>query len=226
MAGLGSACLLVGLLTAVYAAGASIYGARTGSRAAVVSGRRAIYCVAALMVTASLVLQSGFLGSDFKFQLVAEGSSTDTPTFYKFTAMWATQDGSLLLWALLMSLFSSAVLFATRRSLRDIAPYATAVLGGIAAFFLLLMVGWENPFTTLAVAPVEGAGLNPLLRHPAMMIHPPMLYTGYVGFSFPFAFAIGALIVRQTGADWIRATRRFALIAWTFLGAGIMLCAL
>jgi cytochrome c-type biogenesis protein CcmF len=226
VAGLGSACLLVGLLTAIYAAGASLYGARTGSRAAVVSGRRAIYCVAGLMVTATIVLQSAFLRSDFSFQLVAEGSSTDTPTFYKFTAMWATQDGSLLLWALLMSLFSSAVLFATRRSLRDIAPYATAVLAGIAAFFLLLMVAWENPFTTLAVAPVEGAGLNPLLRHPAMMIHPPMLYTGYVGFSIPFAFAIGALIVRQTGADWIRATRRFALIAWTFLGAGIMLGAL
>ena len=96
----------------------------------------------------------------------------------------------------------------------------------IAGFFLLLMVGWENPFDTLANPPAEGAGLNPLLRHPAMMIHPPMLYTGYVGFSVPFAFAIGALITRRTGADWIRATRRFALIAWTFLGTGIMLGAL
>ena len=172
------------------------------------------------------MLQSAFLRSDFSFKLVAEGSSTDTPTFYKVTAMWATQDGSLLLWALLLSVFSSAVLFLTRRSLRDIAPWATAVLGAVAAFFLLLMLGWENPFTTLAVAPQEGAGLNPLLRHPAMMIHPPMLYTGYVGFSIPFAFAIGALITRHTGADWIRATRRFALIAWTFLGTGIMLGAL
>ena len=118
------------------------------------------------------------------------------------------------------------MLFLTRRSLRDIAPYATAVLGVIAGFFLLLMVGWENPFDTLAAPPAEGAGLNPLLRHPAMMIHPPMLYTGYVGFSVPFAFAIGALITRRTGADWIRATRRFALIAWIFLGTGIMLGAL
>jgi len=140
--------------------------------------------------------------------------------------MWATQDGSLLLWALLLSVFSSVVLFLTRRSLREIAPYATAVLGTIAAFFLLLMVGWENPFTTLASPPTEGAGLNPLLRHPAMMIHPPMLYTGYVGFAIPFAFAIGALVTRRTGADWIRATRRFALVAWTFLGTGIMLGAL
>ena len=178
------------------------------------------------MIGAVAILQSAFLRSDFSFALVAEGSSTDTPTFYKATAMWATQDGSLLLWAFLLSLFSSAVLFLTRRQLRELQPWATAVLGVIAAFFLLLMVGWENPFDTLAVPPAEGNGLNPLLRHPAMMIHPPMLYTGYVGFSIPFAFAVGALITRHSGADWIRATRRFTLIAWTFLGAGIMLGAL
>jgi len=192
----------------------------------VVSGRRAIYCLAGLMVGATAVLQSAFLRSDFSYALVAEGSSTDTPTFYKATAMWATQDGSLLLWALLLSVFSSTVLFLTRRSLREIAPYATAVLAVVAGFFLLLMVGWENPFGTLASPPAEGSGLNPLLRHPAMMIHPPMLYTGYVGFAIPFAFAVGALITRNTGADWIRATRKFALVAWTFLGTGIMLGAL
>jgi len=222
----GTASLVVGLLTALYAAVASVAGARTGRRALVVSGRRAIYCLAALLIAATAILQSAFLRSDFSFKLVAEGSSTDTPTFYKVTAMWATQDGSLLLWALLLSVFPSAVLFLSRRSLRDIAPWATAVLGTLAGFFCLLMLGWENPFATLASPPVEGTGLNPLLRHPAMMIHPPMLYTGYVGFSIPFAFAIGALITRRTGADWIRATRRFALIAWTFLGAGIMLGAL
>ena len=226
MAGVGSACLAVALLTALYAVAASVYGARSGRREWITSGRRAIYCVAALCVVAFGMLESAFLRSDFSFALVAEGSSTDTPTFYKVTALWATQDGSLLLWATLLSLFASAVLFLTRRSLRDIAPYATAVLGVVGGFFLLLMVGWENPFDTLAMPPAEGAGLNPLLRHPAMMIHPPMLYTGYVGFSIPFAFAIGALIARRTGADWIRATRRFALIAWTFLGTGIMLGAL
>ena len=226
MAGVGSACLTVALLTALYAAGASVYGVVSGRAQWVTSGRRAIYCVAALCVAAFAILESAFLRSDFSYKLVAEGSSTDTPTFYKVTAVWATQDGSLLLWATLLSLFASAVLFLTRRSLRDIAPWATAVLACVAAFFLFLMVGWENPFDTLAMVPQEGAGLNPLLRHPAMMIHPPMLYTGYVGFSIPFAFAIGALIARRTGADWIRATRRFALIAWTFLGTGILLGAL
>ncbi len=226
MAGVGSAALTVGLLAALYAVGASVFGALRGRREWVDSGRRAMYCVAALCVLAFAILESAFLRSDFSFQLVAEGSSTDTPTFYKVTALWATQDGSLLLWATLLGLFSSAVLFLTRRSLRDITPWAAAVLGAVGAFFLFLMVGWENPFTTLASPPAEGAGLNPLLRHPAMMIHPPMLYTGYVGFSIPFAFAIGALIARHTGADWIRATRRFALVAWTFLGTGILLGAL
>ena len=227
MAGVGSATLVVALMTALYAAGASVYGARTGRREYVVSGRRAIYCMAGLLIAATAILQSAFLRSDFSYKLVAEGSSTDTPTFYKATAMWATQDGSLLLWALLLSVFTSVVLFLTRRSLREIAPWATAVLGVVASFFLLLMVGWENPFTAVSgPVPAEGAGLNPLLRHPAMMIHPPMLYTGYVGFSIPFAFAIGALITRSTGADWIRATRRFALVAWTFLGTGILLGAL
>jgi cytochrome c-type biogenesis protein CcmF len=226
VAGVGSACLTVALLTALYAAGASIYGALGGRREWATSGRRAIYCVGALCVIAFAILEAAFLRSDFSFALVAEGSSTDTPTFYKITAVWATQDGSLLLWATLLGLFASAVLFITRRSLRDITPWATAVLGCVAAFFLLLMVGWENPFDTLAVAPEEGNGLNPLLRHPAMMIHPPMLYTGYVGFSIPFAFAIGALVARRPGADWIRATRRFALVAWTFLGTGILLGAL
>ncbi len=226
MADVGSACLAIALLTALYAVAASIHGARTGRREWVTSGRRAIYCLAGLCVIAFGILESAFLRSDFSYKLVAEGSSTDTPTFYKVTAVWATQDGSLLLWATLLSLFATAALFLTRRSLRDIAPWATAVLGVVAGFFLFLMLGWENPFDTLAVPPQEGVGLNPLLRHPAMMIHPPMLYTGYVGFSIPFAFAIGALIVRRTGADWIRATRRFALIAWTFLGTGIMLGAL
>jgi cytochrome c-type biogenesis protein CcmF len=226
MAGVGSACLFIALLTALYAIAASIYGAGSGRREWVTSGRRAIYCVAGLCLIAFGLLESAFLRSDFSFALVAQGSSIETPTFYKVTALWATQDGSLLLWVTLLSLFSTAVLFLTRRSLRDIAPWATAVLGGVAAFFLLLMVGWENPFDTLATPPADGVGLNPLLRHPAMMIHPPMLYTGYVGFSVPFAFAIGALVARRPGADWIRATRRFALVAWTFLGTGIMLGAL
>jgi cytochrome c-type biogenesis protein CcmF len=226
MAFLGSACLTVGLLSAVYVTAAALYGARSGRREWVASARRGFYALAGLLILAVAVLEAAYLRTDLSFSLVAQNSSTDTPTFYKLTAMWSSQAGSLLLWVFLLSIFASAVLYGTRRRHREIAPYATAVLGLIAAFFLSLMVFYESPFTTLASPPAEGSGLNPLLRHPAMMFHPPMLYTGYVGFSIPFAFAVGALLTRRTDADWIRSTRRFALVAWTFLGFGILLGAL
>jgi cytochrome c-type biogenesis protein CcmF len=227
MAAVGSACLFVGLLAALWAAGAGLYGAVTGRSQYAVSARRALYCLAGLLTASMVLLEIAYLRSDFSFKLVAQNSSTDTPTFYKVTAMWSSQEGSLLLWAFLLSVYSSAVLYVTRNRLRRITPYATAVLGGVAVFFLSLMVVLGNtPFATLASVPVQGNGLNPLLRHPAMMIHPPMLYSGYVGFAIPFAFAVGALVTRSTGADWIRATRGFALIAWTFLGTGVLLGAL
>ena len=222
-ADVGTAALVVGFGTALYAVGAGAYSGLTGRREWAVSARRAIYALLGLLVLAMVLLEAAYIRSDFSFELVAQNSSTDTPTFYKLTAMWSSQAGSLLLWVFLLALFSSAVLFLTRRRLRDITPYATAVLGGVAAFFLFLMLFYASPFATLANAPAEGNGLNPLLRHPAMMFHPPMLYTGYVGFTIPFAFAVGALLKRHTGPEWIRATRRFALVAWTFLGFGILL---
>jgi cytochrome c-type biogenesis protein CcmF len=214
------------MITMVYAAVASVYGARSGERQFVVSGRYAFYCLAGLMIAAVVILESAYLRNDFSYSLVAQNSSTDTPTFYKLTAMWSSQAGSLLLWAFVLSIFSSVVLHLTRHRHRDIAPYATAVLASITTFFLGLMVFYSSPFDTLSPAPLEGNGLEPLLRHPAMMFHPPMLYSGYVGFTIPFAFCIGALIARRTDAEWIRSTRRFALIAWTFLAVGIMLGAL
>jgi cytochrome c-type biogenesis protein CcmF len=176
-----------------------------------------------VLTAAVVVLESAFLRSDFSFGLVADNSSTTTPTFYKLTAMWSSQSGSLLLWVWVLSLFSSAVLFATRRRLRELVPWATAVLSGLAVFFCALLVFKVSPFMQVANPPAEGAGLNPLLRHPSMMFHPPMLYSGYVGFAIPFAFAIGALATRRIDAEWIRATRRFSLIAWTFLSLGILL---
>src|SRR3954466_11630685 len=188
MAAVGSACLIVGLLTAVYSAASALYGARTGRRQFVVSARRAIYALAGLLGLAMLLLEIAFVRSDFSFSLVQRYSSTDTPLFYKLTAMWSSQEGSLLLWAFLLSLYSSVVLYATRRRHREIAPYANAVLGAIAVFFLgLIVIGGENAFATLANPPAQGNGLNPLPRPPAMMFPPPMLYSGYVGFAIPFA---------------------------------------
>jgi cytochrome c-type biogenesis protein CcmF len=139
-------------------------------------------------------------------------------------APWSSQEGSLLLWLLLLSLWSSLVLYLSKRRLRELAPYATAVLLGFGAFFAALLVFMESPFHRVAGAvPLEGAGLNPLLRHPSMMIHPPMLYSGYTLFTVPFAFAIGALVTRRLNVDWIRSTRPFALAAWLCLGTGIVL---
>src|SRR2546423_713041 len=227
MAATGAACLIVALLTAAYSAVAALYGATTGRRQFVVSARRAIYALAGVLVLAVVLLEIGFGRSDFSFSLVQRYWSTDTPLFYKLTAMWSSQEGSLLLWATLLSVYSSVVLYVTRHRHRQIAPYANAVLAAIAVFFLgLIVIGGENAFATVAHPAAQGQGLNPLLRHPAMMFHPPMLYSGYVGFAIPFAFMVGALVTRRTNADWIRSTRRFALIAWTFLGTGVLLGAL
>ena len=145
--------------------------------------------------------------------------------FYKLAAMWSSQEGSLLLWAFVLSVVASLALYSTRHKLREIVPWATGVMMTIGAFFigLMLFAPDVNPFHTLNPAPKDGIGLNPLLQHPSMMIHPPMLYSGYVAWTVPFAFAIGALITRKVDSEWLRATRRFALIAWTFLGFGLLL---
>src|SRR4051812_8275006 len=224
MPGIGSAALVVALMAALYSAVVAVVAARTGRRELAISARRAFYAMAGLLLLCFVLVEAAFLRGDFHWSLVYERSSVATPTFYKFTGMWSTQEGSLLLWAFLLSIYGSIALFATRNKHREIVPWAIAVLSVIAAFFVSLMVIWgESPFGTVSPTPADGQGLTPLLRHPAMMIHPPMLYSGYVGFAIPFAFAIGALITRRTGADWIRTTRRFTLIAWTFLGFGILL---
>src|ERR671911_304422 len=219
----GRACLILALAICLYGIASSLYGARTGRRQWVASGRRAAYALAGVLVLAFAILEIGFIGSDFSYALVQSHSSSTTPLFYRVTAVWSSQEGSLLLWVLMLSLWSSAILFATRRKLREVAPYATAVLLGFGAFFCALLVFLESPFTELAAPPAEGAGLNPLLRHPSMMIHPPMLYSGYTLFAVPFAFAVGALVARRLNADWIRSTRPFTLGAWFFLGVGIVL---
>ncbi len=223
MALTGRALLILGLMVCVYGAGASLYGARTGRREWVDSGRRSVYTLAGLMTIAFVILEAAFVRSDFTFNVVAGHSSTTTPTFYKLAAPWSSQEGSLLLWVWLLSLWSSLVLSLTRRRVREIAPYATAVLLGFGAFFSSLAVFYANPFSTTASPPAEGAGLDPLLLHPSMMIHPPMLYSGYTLLTIPFAFAVGALITGRLGSEWIAVTRRFALAAWLFLGIGILL---
>jgi cytochrome c-type biogenesis protein CcmF len=222
-AAVGRAALILALCVCLYGIAASLYGARTGRREWVDSGRRSVYALALIVAVAFGILELAFLRSDFSFDTVASTSSLTTPTFYRAAAVWSSQEGSLLLWLLLLSLWSSLAIFLTRKRLREVVPYATAVLLGFGAFFASMTVFLATPFATTHPAPADGAGLDPLLRHPSMMIHPPMLYSGYTLFTIPFAFAVGALITRRIDAEWIRATRRFALGSWLFLGIGILL---
>jgi cytochrome c-type biogenesis protein CcmF len=223
-ASLGSVALALAFLTAGFAAVAALLG-RNGERRWVDISRRAVYGLFGLLTFCVIVIEIAFASDDFSFSIVQQHSSIETPAFYKLAAMWSSQEGSLLLWAWVLSIAASLALYATRGRLREIVPWATAVMAAIAAFFtgLMLFAGGVNPFAELSPVPADGIGLTPLLQHPSMMIHPPMLYSGYVAFTVPFAFAVGALVTRRLDAAWIRSTRRFALIAWAFLGLGLLL---
>ncbi|HWK26090.1 MAG TPA: heme lyase CcmF/NrfE family subunit [Solirubrobacter sp.] len=219
----GQACLIVAFCCALYGIAASLYGAKAHRREFVASGRRAMYALAGATTIAFVTLELAFVRSDFDFATVASHSSTTTPLFYRLTAMWSSQEGSLLLWLFLLGGWSTLILYLTRHRLRVLAPYAQAVLLGFGAFFSGLLVFAETPFAKSPMPVAEGAGLNPLLRDPGMMIHPPMLYSGYTLFAIPFAFAVAALITRRLDAEWIRSTRPFTLAAWCALGFGIVL---
>jgi cytochrome c-type biogenesis protein CcmF len=223
MAVVGRIALALALVVALYGVGASVYGARRARRDWVDSGRRAVYALAAILTVAIAILEVAFLSNDFGYDTVAATSSTTTPLLYRASALWSSQQGSLLLWVWLLSIWSSVAIYITRNRLRDVVPYATAVLLGFGAFFAGLLVFFDSPFAHTSPAPADGSGLDPLLRNPSMLIHPPMLYSGYTFFTIPFAFAVGALIVRRVDADWIRVTRRFALASWLFLGIGVIL---
>src|SRR5438128_9988107 len=179
MAGLGGVCLVLGLAVCVYGVGASLYGVRSGRVEFSVSGRRSVYALAGILTVAFAVLELAFLRNDFAFNTVADTSSRTTPALYRAAAVWSSQEGSLLLWAWLLSLWSSLALFFMRPRLRVVAGYVTARLLGFGAFFISLMIFYATPFATTSPAPAEGAGLDPLLRFPTMVIHPPMLSSGY-----------------------------------------------
>jgi cytochrome c-type biogenesis protein CcmF len=223
MASVGHALLALAFFVAVAVAIGAVVWRHDDRR--VTLARRGVYAVFFLLLICIVIIEVSFATNDFSLKIVAEHSSIETPMFYKLAAMWSSQEGSLLLWSFVLSTAASLALYSTRHKLREIVPWATAVMMAIGAFFigLMLFASDVNPFDTLNPAPQDGIGLEPLLQHPSMMIHPPMLYSGYVAWTIPFAFAIGALITRKVDSEWIRATRRFALIAWTFLGFGLLL---
>src|SRR5579872_3083777 len=198
MENIGALALLLAFCIAIYAVVGSVTGKLKRNPFLVISAERAVYGVSFLVTLGAGILVSALLTGDFRFVYVAEESNRAMPAIYKFTAWWGGQAGSLLLWSWLLSTYAAVVVFTNRRRHRDFMPYVVAVLATVQTFFLTLNAFIVTPFRMLAVdkavtAVADGNGLNPLLQYPAMAIHPPMLYLGYVGFAVPFAFAIGSL---------------------------------
>jgi cytochrome c-type biogenesis protein CcmF len=219
---LGRAALVATLGLVLYALVAGAFAARARRRRLALSAQNALVAAFATSLVASIVLVAALLRKDFSFVYVAQHTSRELPTQYTLSAFWGGQEGSLLLWLLLLTGYSAAALLVNRRSGRDLTAWVAPVLAGVAVFFSFLLVVVASPFAVQA-APPDGNGLNPSLQNPYMMAHPPMLYLGFVGLTVPFAFAMGALLARRTDERWIVATRRWTLIAWTALGVGQLL---
>ena len=227
---LGNFSLMAVVVLCAYAVAASLLGVNKQSSQLVNSARRALIAAAGFSALSVAALLALFLADDFRFEYVASYSAAALPWYYKVSALWAGNDGSLLFWTFLMLVFAAACAISRRRD--ELMPHVVATLGGVILFFAYMNYWVCNPFGQLAeitaagplpFTPRDGNGLNPLLQHPIMAIHPPILYTGYVGFVIPFAFCVAALWTRRLDAAWIQNTRRWTLIAWFFLGSGILL---
>ena len=224
LAGLGRPSLLVALLFSLLAITAFIAASRTGRRDLSEAGKRALYATFGFTALATVSLITALLAHDFSLSYVANYTSRSLSVPYTISSLWGGMEGSLLFWTTLLTAFSAlAIAKAPARNSRLVGA-AGAVLMGIAAFFLFMVAFPGNPFAQVTGdIPVDGNGLNPLLQSPGMVIHPPLLYTGFVGFSIPFAFAIGALFTKRLDDSWFTATRQWTLFAWTALSIGIVL---
>ncbi len=242
IADFGFGALLISFLLALYGSVAAIISVRTTRAGWLDSARRATILSFPLLTISALSLVYSLVNLDFQLEYVASVTSLSMPVYLRATALWGGQEGSLLFWAWLMSAFASVVMWRDWRRDRAFLPWVILVLLITLGFFLALILFFENPFTRLwqgasgavwtavlqpaegiPYLPIDGNGLNPLLRHPGMIIHPPMLYLGFVSFVIPFAFAIAALVTGRSDDRWIRLTRRWTLWAWLFLSLGLLL---
>ncbi|MDO8886880.1 cytochrome c-type biogenesis CcmF C-terminal domain-containing protein [Candidatus Oleimmundimicrobium sp.] len=221
MAKFGEVTIWLSLAVAVTAAILFIYGLKTKNGKVIKAGHISIWILFILSSTASLILLRAFLVRDFSILYVFSYSSRDLPLLYTITAFWGGQEGSLLLWQLLLSLFTLIFLLANRKG--RLTQYALAILVIAQSFFLLLLALPANPFETAPMFLADGIGLNPLLLHPQMVFHPPALFIGYAAFTVPFALSAAALITNQPDGPWVSRCRRWTLFAWLFLGIGIFL---
>ena len=233
MSEFGNFCLLLAFCLGLYALLASVLGALQKQHRIVRSAERAALAACGSIALALSSLVYLLVTSDFSVSHVASASNRALPVYYKIAALWGAHDGSLLLWVFVTSIFSGIVIYQNRFRYRDMMPYVVAVLMVNLSFFLCLNLFLSNPFNQLVQAnadgtlqkfiPQDGRGLNPLLQYWAMVIHPPILYLGFIGFVVPFAFAFAALVTKQLGDSWIRTIRRWTLVPWMFLGAGLIL---
>ncbi len=220
---LGQVALVLALLLAALQAALPLAGAHRGIAPWMAVARPAAYAQLLLVGLAFAVLTYGFVSQDFSQRYVAENSNSLLPVVYRYTAVWGAHEGSLLLWALVLALWTAAVARFSRALPMPVIARVLGVMGVVSVGFLAFLIFTSNPFERLLPAVVEGRDLNPLLQDPGMIIHPPMLYFGYVGFSVPFAFAIAALLDGKVDARWLRWTRPWTNVAWAFLTVGIAL---
>jgi cytochrome c-type biogenesis protein CcmF len=227
MSRLGDFALALGLGLAVYGIIASIVGARRSRPLLVESARTTAYSLLAVVVAANGAMLAAILSNDFAIRYVAENSSRATPSFFKVLSLWSADEGSLLLWNLILAGYIASVAFRFRRRKPETLPYAMATMFAVQAFYLVLVLGPTRPFAMLPAALSDGRGPLPLLQnHPLMAVHPPFLYLGFIGFTVPFSFAMAALVTGTLSDRWIRITRRWTLSAWIFLSIGLVLGAL
>ncbi|MEJ8815297.1 heme lyase CcmF/NrfE family subunit [Variovorax ureilyticus] len=220
---LGHFCLIVALLVATLQAVLPLAGAATGRSGWMAVARPAARLQGALVLGAFVSLTWAFVDNDFSVRYVASNSNSALPLAYRITAVWGSHEGSMLLWTLMLSLWSVAVSIFSRRLPPAMAARVLGVMGAMSVGFLLFLLFASNPFLRLLPPAMEGRDLNPLLQDPGMVLHPPMLYMGYVGFSVSFAFAVAALTSGHFDAAWARWARPWTLAAWAFLTTGIML---
>lgn len=220
---LGQFALLLALLVAAVQAVLPLLGAWRGQPALMALARPAAYLQLALVGLAFAVLTRAFVDGDFSLRYVAENSNSLLPLVYRYTAVWGAHEGSLLLWALVLAVWTAAVARFSARLPLPVVARVLGVMGIVAVGFLAFLIFTSNPFERLLPAAAEGRDLNPLLQDPGMVMHPPMLYAGYVGFSVPFAFAIAALLEGRIDAQWLRWARPWTNVAWGLLTLGIAL---
>jgi cytochrome c-type biogenesis protein CcmF len=222
MASLGYYLLLAAFVVCAYAAAISVAGARRRSRPLIESGIGAFYLLTAIMGVASAVIVYAFVVGDYSIRYVQRYSDSVQPMFYKLTSYWGGLDGSIMFWVSLLAAFGSAAIYINRERHRELIPYVVTVIACVEGFFLFLMIVHNNPFQTfLTETHTEGAGLNPLLQNFYMAIHPPTMYLGFVGLTIPYAFGMAALITGYLDDSWLRAVRRWTMIAWLFLSIGL-----